>query len=116
MSRSFVALLAAGFGFVLWLACMGLLHREPWDISLGGYCLALALAGAACVRLARPPRAHDVWRWPACIVLGELGYMLIRPDGGSLWPLALTGLAALGLAAVLGAALARLAMRRREAA
>jgi hypothetical protein len=108
MQRKHVAILATAFGFGLWLVSIAVWHREPWDMSLAGYCLLLALAGAVCMALARPRRARDVWVWPAWIVLGELLFTLFRPGHWSLWPLSLLAFAFFGLAAAAGAFAAKL--------
>lgn len=113
MHRRTVGFACVGTGFVIWLAPSALLQREPWDVSLGGYGLLLAAAGAAAAWLARPGRAGDVLRWPACIVLGEWLFMGTQPDRWSLWPLSLLALAVFGLPAVAGALLARRLPRRR---
>lgn len=112
MHRRIVGLACAGAGFALWLVPLWLLRREPWDVSLGGYTLVLAAAGAAGIGMAWPSRAGDVLRWPACIVLGEWLFMWTQPDRWSLWPLSLVALVIFALPAVLGASLARLVLLR----
>jgi hypothetical protein len=112
MRRGTVAVAAATLGFGQWLVCLSLLHREPWDVSLGLYCLVLAAAGAASVWLASPRRPGDVLLWPACIVLGELLFLATQPDRWSLWPLAVVALAVFGLPAVAGAMIGQRILRR----
>ncbi|HET7664116.1 MAG TPA: hypothetical protein VFK31_10805 [Rhodanobacteraceae bacterium] len=111
MQRSTVAIIAVAFGFALWLVSLIVWHREPWDISFAGYCLALALAGVICAVLADSRRKRDALIWPAWIVAGQALVGLFRPDNWSLWPLSLIALSVLGVCAVIGASLG-LAFRR----